>query len=59
MNDTTYNPTTPSLRGIASLFISLSGFTLVWYETNWFVALGLFAVLIANNMAHSVQLLGE
>lgn len=43
--------------GLASLAISLIGFVLIWNATNWMVAIGIFAMLIANNMAHSIRLM--
>lgn len=58
MNDTTLahqDPITVSLRGLASMIMSLTGFSLIWIATDWRVALGLFVILIANNMAHSIR----
>lgn len=38
---------------IAEASIGLIGFSLVWYGSNWAVALGLFLALFANNIGHS------
>lgn len=42
--------------GLASLALALVGFVLIWAATNWMVAIGIFAMLVANNMAHSIRL---
>lgn len=62
MNDITtehHDPVVVSLTGLASLAISLTGFALIWAAADWRVALGLFVVLIANNMAHSIRTLEQ
>lgn len=50
-----HDPATLSAWGMASLVMSLTGFSLIWIATDWRVALGLFVILIANNMAHSIR----
>ena len=45
-----------SLTLTIELLSSAVGFGLLWYATNWMVVLGVFLVLLGNNLMKSRQL---
>lgn len=45
-----------SANRIVELIFGILGFGMIWYASNWIVALGLFFALFANNIAHSREL---